>query len=478
MDVNNRSTANYNSTSDVKSVFFCPQLPDFIWDLNDITFPRILTVLTLIASPVPVLLNTLAIVAMKKRRELQKLANILLCSMAVTDLLIGAITMPLSSTVDVLIRSQASFDHICTLDFLVNKPLIVTLSLSSLYHLTAIAWERYMAIQKWIDYRNKVTKSLLKKLGITAWLIAVLTEGPTVLIIVAGVERKVLKSWFMGECVVVVGCLVVIAYFYIMVFLGVRKRKQNQISQVTILMTAKLEYKVAKTTGLLTAGLISSFVPTVSIVMLGTFFPVFRMNSAFRLAETLVQFNSLLNPILYSYRDRRFRNAVLELLGMRKSPKPSQPVDAVRCFRRKDPFGSVELVTNNAKTFTSRLTRSASTGQAVKIGEALKISLKRCISYPTLNKFGDSSFGSNFKPQQTSSILITSALIHSESSNRCKPRDNKGEIHPAISPKRSATPTSTSLTRSKSWDDRTCVEVSDSCQNAQVRTIIRQNSVP
>ena len=464
-------------------MFFCPQIPDFIWDLNDTTFPWILTVLTFIASPVTVLLNTLAIVAMKKRRELQKLANILLCSMAVTDLLTGAITMPLSATVDVLILSQASFEHICTLDA-VNKLMINFLTLTSLYHLTAIAWERYMAIQKWIEYRNKVTKSLLKKLGITAWLLAVFMS--TVLItVVAGVERKVLKFWSMGEIVVVVGCLVAIAYFYIMVFLGVRKRKQNQISQVTVLMKAKLESKVAKTTGLLTAWLISSFVPSVGIAMLGNFFPVFRMNSAFRLAETLVQFNSLLNPVLYSYRDRRFRNAVLELLGMRKSPKPSQPVDAVRCFRRKDPFGSVELVMNNAKTFTSRLTRSASTGQAVEIGEASKISLNRCISYPTLNKYGDSSFASNFKPQQPSSILITSAVIHSESSNRRKPRDNKGEIHPAvpiandaISPKRSATPTRTLLTRSKSWENRACVEVCNSCQTAQVRTITRQNSAP
>ena len=46
---------------------------------------------------------------------------------------------------------------------------------------------------------------------------------------------------------VVMGCLFAIVYFYIMVFLGVQKRKQNQTSQVTIMMKAKLESKVAKT---------------------------------------------------------------------------------------------------------------------------------------------------------------------------------------------------------------------------------------
>ena len=111
-------------------------------------------------------------------------------------------------------------------------------------------------------------------------------------------------------------CLIAIAYFYIM----------NAISQVNdALINAKMESKIARTTALLTAALICLFLPSIGITLLGTVYPVFTTNSLSRLMEALVQLNSLVSPLLYSYRDRKIRKAVLELLGMRK-PHASQLV--------------------------------------------------------------------------------------------------------------------------------------------------------
>ena len=346
-----------------------------------------------------------------------------------------------------------------------------------------------MAIQKWIEYRNKVTKSLLKKLGITAWLLEVF-ELVLVSIMVLSVGHNGIRIWIIGRSAVIVGCLIAIAYFYIMVFLGVRKREQTPINQVSVLIKAKLESKVAKTTALLTAAIIVSFIPSFIFVRLfGTFFQVFHMNSAFRLGQTLVQFNSLVSPILYCFRDRRFRNAVLELLGMRKSPQVQQQVNAARFSRRKDSSGSVKLAIHNAEKLPphAQLTRSASTEPAVEIGETPKTSLKRSMSDATLNKrWSSSSFArSSFKPHQPSSILTTSAVIQNESSKRRKPRSSQGKIHPAlsnandaISPKRSANRTRTSLARTKSWDARGCVRVSTSWQNVQTKTTRRPKTAP
>ncbi|KAL9964215.1 hypothetical protein ACROYT_G027822, partial [Oculina patagonica] len=121
-----------------RSVSFCPQLST--WDLNNTTFPWILVVFIAITSPVTILLNSLVIIAVKKRKELQKHSNILLASLAVTDLLAGAIAMPLTAAVDILILRQVSFKHICTLDLIViNKNVILFLSAASLHHLTVIA---------------------------------------------------------------------------------------------------------------------------------------------------------------------------------------------------------------------------------------------------------------------------------------------------------------------------------------------------
>ena len=56
-----------------------------------------------IASPAAVILNILVIAAVRSRKELQKNPNVLLSSMAVADILVGAINMPLSATVDFVI---------------------------------------------------------------------------------------------------------------------------------------------------------------------------------------------------------------------------------------------------------------------------------------------------------------------------------------------------------------------------------------
>ena len=64
--------------------------------------------------------------------------------------------------------------------------------------------------------------------------------------------------------------------------------------------------------------------PAIGITFLGTVYLVFATNSLCRLMEALVQLNSLVSSILYSYRDRKIRKAVLELSGMRK-PHTSQP---------------------------------------------------------------------------------------------------------------------------------------------------------
>ena len=229
------TNTNLSTTNQHMSVFLCPERLNPNADLNSITFSWILVAIIFITCPFTVLFNSLVIVALKKRRELEKRSNILLCSMAVTDLLTGAITMPLSATYELLILSQVPFQDICPIHFLVNKLMIFSLSTSSLYHLTAIAWERKMAVKSWIKYRNNVTESRLTGLAIAAWLFGVITPGPPILMVVAGVHRKFISIWLVGKIVSMIGCLAAIGYFYFMIFLEVRKRDRNQINQVAFL---------------------------------------------------------------------------------------------------------------------------------------------------------------------------------------------------------------------------------------------------
>ena len=343
MDVNNTETTGIDPSTNTRSVFFCPQYPHFSWDLKSTTTSWILVFIIAIASPVTILLNLLVIVAVKRRKELQKPVNILLSSMAVADFLVGTTSMPLSATIDIFILRQASLQHICTLDSVINKPMLAFLCSSSLYHLTAVAGERYVAIQKYMHYKVIVTKGLLRKLSIAAWLFAMFTLVAACTMALFDADRRVMQIRQTVEGVMAIICLITIVYFYTMVYLGVRKRTCpiNGVSQVNDLIKAKLESKVAKTTGMLVTALILSSLPAIGIALLGNIPSVFETNSFFRLGEALPQLNSLVSPILYCYRDRKFRKSVLELLGMRKPHESRPAVDPALFVRRKRSFGSV-----------------------------------------------------------------------------------------------------------------------------------------
>ena len=56
----------------------------------------------------------------------------------------------------------------------------------------------------------------------------------------------------------------------------------------------------------------------VSLSALQRDFPALRRSSFFRWSMMLAQLNSVFNPVLYCYRDRRFRDAFLEILKLKK----------------------------------------------------------------------------------------------------------------------------------------------------------------
>ena len=385
LDHNPTETSIVSSTT-TKSVFNCPQVPQFIWDVHDTISPWILAAVASIISPAAVLLNALVIIAVMKRRELQKPSNILLSSMAVTDLLVGAISIPLSAVTGFLLPYHIlAAQDVCTLE-MVTGWFSITLTFCSLFHLVVIAWERYVAIQKWRDYRVIVTKGRLKKLAAIAWI-----SGPVFVFSPSTISIAVNGHNTIEVLAALICCmLALIVYFYVMVYLGVRKQKFNQISQVSVLVTMKLENRVAKTTALVTAALIFSFVPVVSLALLGRFFPVLRQMSAVRVVETLMFSNSLVNPLIYCYRDCRFKKAVLEILRIKK-PKPKNVVDKVRFTERKDgrgpPKDKVPITQEEDKNILLR--RSASLDLTRFFDRAYiepsKMLVKRTMSAPSVN---------------------------------------------------------------------------------------------
>ena len=113
----NRSASKDSFDNSSRSVFFCPRSPHLIWDLKETISLQLAITVTAAACPFTILLNILVIVAVKKIRELQTNSNILIASLAVADLLVGAVSMPLTISVDALIlRGNVSENMICTIN--------------------------------------------------------------------------------------------------------------------------------------------------------------------------------------------------------------------------------------------------------------------------------------------------------------------------------------------------------------------------
>ena len=388
------NTSSISNTT--RSVFSCPHDPQLVWDLHDTTSSWIFAAVACIISPTAVFLNLLVIIEVKQTKELQRASNILLSSMAVTDLLVGSLCVPLSAVTRLLVPYQIVTDHyICKLDFVAISSTI-TLAICSIFHLTMIAWERYMAIRKWIDYRVIVTRSRLKKLAIIAWVSAIVTVSPAhFTMALTGMLREnemvlALDIFFIILSVLVMSALGLIIYFYVMVYLGVHKRKLSQIRQVSDLVNAKLEQRVAVTTTLVTVALIRSFFSNAVISMLEGVYPVLRKRFVGDLKATLLYTNSVVNPLIYCYRDCRFRNAVLELLRIRK-PKvtPYLVTDTPTFARGNDVFDlERDKVQGQFVENPVRLARSASCHLVHFLGrvqlESHKKAFKRIMSSPSL----------------------------------------------------------------------------------------------
>ena len=406
-------------------------------DVVDSTPLWIVIGLVCLASPMIVFLNALVIIALRLRKELQRLSYVFLLNIAISDLLIGAVCMPLAAIVDSFVARQTLPvpEYICVLE-IVTIILMYIFYWSSLLLLTLIAWERYVAIKKWREYKSIVTKSQLNKLVIIAWVSATFLVIPDVILLTAVNEDDrfdLTDAWFVVSAILTVCSLVLIVYFYVKVYFGIRNRTLSQISQVTSLISAKLKKKVAKMTALVTAVMIISLLPVTVLLLLSGVFPVLGKRWAFRLPEILMQCNSIANPLIYCYGDRRFKKAVLELLRIRK-PGTNQPapVAGVRFVSRKGRFGSVENVMELKEGVNlMHFTRRASCDQAIVLDcsqlKSGNVGLKRSMSAPSLTKLSSAATGKDSQPAR-SHIVECTAMIHSRRKGRknCKEKESLG----------------------------------------------------
>ena len=266
-------------------------------------------VLNLLACPPTVLLNMLVIVVVSTKPSLQTKYHLLLASMAGTDLAVGIAVQPVFITGLIYHLVGGSPLVFCNI---IKIPLVATasLSLASLFHLMLIGIERVVAMKYSFQYDSILKKKLLIVASVTCWLASIVhfavrfTEKTDEQI--SGPALFILIATFMS----------VIFYCHISVYVVCRRHlKQIKSEQVSGEATAKFlsERKAWKTTTIVLGGLLLSFVPGLLRGIVNVFsFPL--PTSVAHVTLSFIMLNSLFNPIIYCWRSKIIRHALMELL--------------------------------------------------------------------------------------------------------------------------------------------------------------------
>ena len=289
---------------------FCTRFEDENFFTANYVSTVISIILNALSSPVFIVMNLLVIVVVKTRRRLQNMYNILLACLASNDLLVGAVTQPGLIAGEIYAITGGSVDTYC--HWFVNQmyPVVFFPILLSLCHLVIISFERFIALKYPFRYHEIVTKPRLTIAVLFSWVLVVLYV----------LSRILTNSTFPRSVAafVILFSILVIAYCHFSVYLVTRRHEKKiaaeQISREAAEKFLK-EKKAWKTTSIIIGFVILSFLP-------GVLLDFWRL-SGFALGARLVfqpliyyilLINSLANPIVYCWRCKDIRKAIIALI--------------------------------------------------------------------------------------------------------------------------------------------------------------------
>ena len=294
----------------------CP-MNEMVWkqeyQVEKITFAMAAIILNIVSFPVTILMNVLVIMAAKTRPRLQSTYNILLACLAGTDLLAS---QPSFVTGQIYVIIGVSLTKYCRHHKKTNIIYIIPI-LASLYHLTLISIERFVAMKYTLRYVTIVTGFRLKMAVVSSWVMACC---PAIL-------RNLSEEFQIITRVVntLLGCFSVslILYCHLSVYFVTRRHEKRikceQVSPQAAADFAK-EKKTLKTTGIITITLLVCFLPVnVHYLLLQVYFKsssyiVNALVLSHPVLLSVLWLNSLCNPIIYCYRNKTFRKTCKELL--------------------------------------------------------------------------------------------------------------------------------------------------------------------
>ena len=300
---------------------------------QELTFPFKVSYITniifnSIACPFTVLLNVLVILAVKSRPRLQSKSNILLACLAATDAMNGLAAQPtfiFTLTLMLLrINNQTLGFSIIILN-LISRALFVCSAL----HLMLVTSERLVAIKFTMHYPYIVTNRNIKLTVIAFWIICLSSE-----LVILITNQTIFSNALTGF--VLISCVIFVFFSYMMLYRETRRHenkiKARQFPQEEKERFAK-ESKTLKTTVYVVGAVLICLTPVAAWLLVSSILRVSEEEFWEQLTQlrhltrstirTFVNLNSLLNPIIYCWRQKEMRQFVFSKYWISRDVHPA-----------------------------------------------------------------------------------------------------------------------------------------------------------
>ncbi|CAO2592700.1 5-hydroxytryptamine receptor 1A [Lemmus lemmus] len=310
-----------------------------VTDISDVTFSYQVITSLLLGTLIfcAVLGNACVVAAIALERSLQNVANYLIGSLAVTDLMVSVLVLPMAALYQVLNKwtlGQVTCDLFIALDVLCCT--------SSILHLCAIALDRYWAITDPIDYVNKRTPRRAAALISLTWLIGFLISIPPMLGWRTPEDRSdpdactiskdhgyTIYSTFGAFYIPLLLMLVLYGRIFRAARFRIRnesgatsyapaclERKNERNAEAKRKMALARERKTVKTLGIIMGTFILCWLPFFIVALVLPFCESSCHMPALlgAIINWLGYSNSLLNPVIYAYFNKDFQNAFKKII--------------------------------------------------------------------------------------------------------------------------------------------------------------------
>ncbi|XP_043932595.1 adenosine receptor A1-like [Protopterus annectens] len=296
-------------------------------DKNNSRFQPVYIGIEVVIALASVFGNVLVVWAVKLNRSLRDATFCFIVSLALADIAVGALVIPLAITIDIGLKTEF---YSCLLIACV----VLVLTQSSILALLAIAFDRYLRVKIPIRYKTIVTQRRAG-IGVAAcWIISIFVGFTPMLgwnnlsklnisssnasVITCGFENVISMDYmvyfnFFG-CVL--PPLVIMLIIYIEIFNVIRKHLSRKASMNGMDPNKYYgkELRLAKSLALVLFLFALSWLPLHTLNCITLFSPTTpKSDIALYVAIFLTHGNSAVNPVVYAFRIKRFRRAFLQI---------------------------------------------------------------------------------------------------------------------------------------------------------------------